>query len=46
MTDTPTTDYIKSWWQGAIAGEHNLNMMIFSGDDDSICSTAGNAYWI
>jgi carboxypeptidase C (cathepsin A) len=27
-------------------GEHNLRMMIYSGDDDSICSTAGTQAWI
>lgn len=25
---------------------HDLNMMVFSGDDDSICSLAGTQYWI
>merc|ERR1712071_125224 len=24
----------------------NLNMMVFSGDDDAICATAGTQYWI
>jgi hypothetical protein len=44
--DTPTTDLYQELVAGAIAGEHNLNMMVFSGDDDSICSTAGTQYWI
>jgi hypothetical protein len=44
--DTPTTDLYQELVAGAIAGTHNLNMMIFSGDDDSICSTAGTQYWI
>ena len=26
--------------------EQNLHMMVYSGDDDSICSTAGTQYWI
>lgn len=28
------------------AGEHNLRMLVYSGDDDSICSTAGTQWWI
>jgi hypothetical protein len=44
--DIPTTHLYQELVAGAIAGNHNLNMMVFSGDDDSICSTAGTQYWI
>jgi carboxypeptidase C (cathepsin A) len=27
-------------------GEHHLKLMVFSGDNDSICSTAGTQEWI
>lgn len=27
-------------------GEHSLNILVYSGDDDSVCSTAGTQEWI
>jgi hypothetical protein len=30
----------------AVQGAHDLHMLVFSGDDDSICSTAGTQDWI
>jgi hypothetical protein len=44
--DTPTTPLFQQLVSEAVAGKHNLNMLVFSGDDDSICSTAGTQYWI
>lgn len=29
-----------------IQGKHSLSMLIYSGDDDSVCSTAGTQEWI
>jgi carboxypeptidase C (cathepsin A) len=29
-----------------VRNEHSLNMFVYSGDDDSICSTAGTQEWI
>lgn len=29
-----------------IEGKHSLNMLVYSGDDDSVCSTAGTQEWI
>jgi carboxypeptidase C (cathepsin A) len=44
--DTATTHLYQELVAEAIEGNHNLNMMVFSGDDDSICSTAGTQDWI
>jgi carboxypeptidase C (cathepsin A) len=44
--DTTTIHLYKELVTEAIAGNHDLNMMVFSGDDDSICSTAGTQEWI
>jgi len=44
--DTPTTHLYRELVRRAKAGEHTLQMLIFSGDDDSICSTAGTQAWI
>ena len=27
-------------------GEYDLNMLVFSGDDDSVCATTGTQFWI
>jgi len=42
--NTPLIDFYKEVVTNGL--EHNLNMMVYSGDDDSICSTAGTQYWI
>lgn len=44
--DTPVIHLYKELVQMGAAGVHNLNMLVFSGDDDSICSTAGTQEWI
>jgi carboxypeptidase C (cathepsin A) len=30
----------------ALRQEHDLHIMVFSGDDDSVCATAGTQLWI
>lgn len=48
MTDvaTPQIDLYKALLKEASQKGMNLNMLVFSGDDDSICSTAGTQFWI
>jgi carboxypeptidase C (cathepsin A) len=29
-----------------LAGGYNLNILVYSGDDDSVCATSGSQYWI
>jgi carboxypeptidase C (cathepsin A) len=43
---TPTVSAYKELVDQAIAGKHSLNMLVYSGDDDSVCSTAGTQEWI
>jgi len=31
---------------GGLSGKHSLRMLIYSGDDDSVCSTSGTQEWI
>lgn len=44
--DIPTIGLYQELIDQAKAGKHDLNMLIYSGDDDSICSTAGTQYWL
>ena len=44
--NSPVTDLYKKLTEMALRGDHDLNMMIYSGDDDSICATAGTQAWI
>lgn len=43
---TPQMDLYQELIDMGVDNEHSLNMLVFSGDDDSICSTAGTQYWI
>ena len=43
---TPQTDLYKQLIDMGVRNEHSLNMFIYSGDDDSVCSTAGTQEWI
>jgi len=45
-SDTPQMYLYKELIERAKVKGSNLKMMIFSGDDDSICSTASTQYWI
>ena len=29
-----------------VQGDYDLNMLVFSGDDDSVCATTGTQFWI
>jgi len=43
---SPKTDLYRELVEMGIQGKHNLNMLVYSGDDDSVCSTAGTQEWI
>ena len=45
-TDTPQMDLYKELVDMGVKQKHSLNILVFSGDDDSICSTAGTQEWI
>jgi carboxypeptidase C (cathepsin A) len=42
----PRTHLYRELVKMGIEGEHSLNMLVYSGDDDSVCSTAGTQEWI
>lgn len=42
--NTPLIDFYKKIISRGL--ENNLNMMVYSGDDDSVCATSGTQYWI
>jgi len=44
--DSRTVPLYQTLVDMAVKGEHNLNMLVYSGDDDSICATAGTQKWI
>jgi len=33
-------------YQYLIDGGYNLNILVYSGDDDTVCATSGSQYWI
>lgn len=39
-------DLYKELMDMAMKGKHSLNMLVYSGDDDSVCSTLGTQEWI
>lgn len=45
-SNTPQMDLYESLINIGKRKDSNLKMMIFSGDDDSVCSTASTQYWI
>jgi carboxypeptidase C (cathepsin A) len=44
--NTPQVELYRDLVRMGKNGTHSLNIMIFSGDDDSVCSTAGTQEWI
>ena len=44
--NTPQIDLYRELVDMGRSGKHSLNVLIFSGDDDSVCSTAGTQEWI
>lgn len=42
----PVIALYKELIKEAVAGSHDLSILVFSGDDDSICSTPGTQQWI
>ncbi len=43
---TPTVDLYRQLVKKALDKEHQLNILVLSGDDDSVCATAGTQNWI
>jgi carboxypeptidase C (cathepsin A) len=44
--DKSVVDLYQQLVDMAIRGDHDLQMLVYSGDNDSICSTAGTQYWL
>lgn len=44
--NTPQIHLFRDLVHMAKNGTHDLNILVFSGDDDSVCSTAGTQEWI
>lgn len=44
--ETPTIPLYQQLVDQAVRGDHALRVLVFSGDDDSVCSTAGTQEWI
>jgi len=44
--NVPANPLYQELIQQGVDGKHNLTMMVYSGDDDAICSTAGTQQWI
>jgi hypothetical protein len=44
--DTPVIALYQQLVDQAVQGKNNLKILIYSGDDDSICATAGTQDWI
>mmetsp|Transcript_30108 Transcript_30108/g.82717 ORF Transcript_30108/g.82717 Transcript_30108/m.82717 type:complete len:270 (+) Transcript_30108:713-1522(+) len=43
---TPTVPLYKELVEKGVNGLHNLKMLVFSGDDDSVCATSGTQTWL
>jgi len=45
-SETDSLNYMEPYYQYLIDGGYGLNILVYSGDDDSVCATSGSQYWI